>query len=368
MRSVPFIVALLALVLGLSRPFVTAAQEATPAPAAEAPSPPSQPTTGPGGAEFAYDGIRAQHFGPWPAEEHGGTGLWLFEPLGPRAAGSPIAEAGLPLVIFLHAFAITDPEWYHVWIDQLVRRGVIVVFPDYEPEFGSVMADLEQTDYAQTLGDTEAAIGSALKVLGTDEHVRADLSRVAVVGASFGAILGADYAAEATGQGLPQPTALLLANPGCAVLAPTACQVLGDLRTIPATTRVLVLTGTDDAVGPDDARLLWQRLTSVPITNKDFVTLMSDAHGQPPLVANHFVSLTAGFALGYVDALDWFGPWKLFDALMSCAFANQDCEVALGNTPQQRFMGVWSDGMPVAEAQVTDDPGPPTTAGATSAA
>jgi acetyl esterase/lipase len=368
MRSVPFIVALLALILGLSRPFVTAAQEATPASAAESPSPPAQPATGPGGAEFAYDGIRAQHFGPWPAEAHGGTGFWLFEPLGPHAAGTPIAEAGLPLVIFLHAFTITDPEWYHVWIDHLVRRGAILLFPDYEPEFGSIMADLEQTDYAQTLRDTESAIGSALKVLDTDEHARADLSRVAVVGASFGAILGADYAVDASGQGLPQPTALLLANPGCAVIAATACQVLSDLRAMPATKRVLVLTGTDDAIGPDDARLLWQRLTSVPNANKDFVTLVSDAHGQPPLVADHFVTLTAGFPLGYVDALDWYGPWKLFDALMRCAFANQDCEVAVGNTPQQRFMGVWSDGVPVAEAQVTDDPGPPTSAGATPAA
>ena len=41
---------------------------------------------------------------------------------------------------------------------------------------------------------------------------------------------------------------------------------------------------------------------------------------------------------------------------MSCSFANQDCQVAFGNTPQQRFIGTWSDGVPVAEAQVTKDP------------
>jgi hypothetical protein len=28
----------------------------------------------------------------------------------------------------------------------------------------------------------------------------------------------------------------------------------------------------------------------------------------------------------------------------------------LGNTPQQRFMGVWSDGVPVKELKVTDQP------------
>ena len=49
MRSVPFIVALLALVLGLSRPIVTAAQEATPAPAAEPPGQPLATRHGPRG-------------------------------------------------------------------------------------------------------------------------------------------------------------------------------------------------------------------------------------------------------------------------------------------------------------------------------
>ena len=244
-------------------------------------------------------------------------------------------------MLFLHAFTITDPEWYHVWIDHLVRRGAIVVFPDYEPEFGSVMADLEQTDYARTVGDTEAAIRDALAVLATDDHARADLSRVAVVGASFGALLGADYAADAAAQDLPEPRALLLANPGCAVLNETACQALGDLSAMPAATRVLVLTGTDDAIGSDDAKLVWQRLTSVPSENKDFVTLVSDAHGQPPLVADHFVTLTSGFALGYVDALDWYGPWKLFDALMNCSFANQD---ATSPSATPRSSASWARG------------------------
>jgi hypothetical protein len=36
-----------------------------------------------------------------------------------------------------------------------------------------------------------------------------------------------------------------------------------------------------------------------------------------------------------------------------------DCEYALGDTPEQRFMGYWSDGVPVAELEVVADPGPP---------
>ena len=45
-----------------------------------------------------------------------------------------------------------------------------------------------------------------------------------------------------------------------------------------------------------------------------------------------------------------------FDGLIDAAFAGKNREYALGNTPQQRFMGVWSDGVPVKELKVTDKP------------
>ncbi len=57
-----------------------------------------------------------------------------------------------------------------------------------------------------------------------------------------------------------------------------------------------------------------------------------------------------------VNALDFYGTWKLFDALCDAAFYNKNREYALGNTPQQRFMGLWSDGVPVKELKVTDKP------------
>jgi hypothetical protein len=88
--------------------------------------------------------------------------------------------------------------------------------------------------------------------------------------------------------------------------------------------------------------------------------LIGDDHGQPPLVADHFVAMTTltyfGASVGALNAFDWYGTWKWLDALMSCSFANQDCQSALGDTPQQRFMGTWSDGVPVTEPQVSEAP------------
>ena len=57
-----------------------------------------------------------------------------------------------------------------------------------------------------------------------------------------------------------------------------------------------------------------------------------------------------------INALDFYGTWKLFDGLCDAAFYGKNREYALGNTPQQRFMGVWSDGVPVKELKVTDKP------------
>jgi hypothetical protein len=57
-----------------------------------------------------------------------------------------------------------------------------------------------------------------------------------------------------------------------------------------------------------------------------------------------------------VDAVDYYGLWKLFDALCDAAFYGRNRRYALGNTLQQRFMGFWSDGKVVKQLFVTDNP------------
>src|SRR4051812_23467778 len=98
-------------------------------------------------------------------------------------------------------------------------------------------------------------------------------------------------------------------------------------------------------------------MTGVQIDRKDLVEVRSDGHGEPLLFASHPMPATGVF--GTLDALDWYGTWKLLDGLMGCAFEGAWCAYALGNTPEQRFMGEWSDGVPVLELRVTDDPGAP---------
>jgi hypothetical protein len=52
-----------------------------------------------------------------------------------------------------------------------------------------------------------------------------------------------------------------------------------------------------------------------------------------------------------------YGCWEPTDALLAGAFSGDSCQDAPGDTPEQHFMGTWSDGTPVAELRVTGDPG-----------
>ena len=316
------------------------------------PRPPEQPAQGPGGAAFVFDGVSARRIGRPP------TGYWLFEPTSLRiGAATPAKAAALPVVIFLHGFTALDPEAYRAWIDHIVRRGAIVVYPDYQVinPFGD--------DWQTFLPNTVSAVRAALTELATNGDVRPDLTRVAVVGHSLGGVLAAGYAAVAADEGLPVPGVLMSVEPGgcagCGQIPDDEGTPLPDLSKVRASTRAVVIVGDrDEVVGESGAKRIWAGLSAVPLDRRDYVTLRSDQRGLPPLRATHLLAQTGRFG-GTVDALDWYGTWKLLDLLTDCSFQGQACDMALGDTAARRFMGVWSDGVPVKEALVTDDPGPP---------
>ena len=318
--------------LFLILPASAGAQPATPA----TPTPPIQPETGPGGSDYAYDRVVVTEQG------EAAGGFLLFEPADPIGGGTPVAAAPLPIVLFLSACCegddlndVTDDgRPWRDWFDHLVRHGAVVIFPRFDPH--------------DPMPGVMSAVRSAMAELENGSHPPTDPAKFVASGHSFGAMLAVQYAASAADERLPVPVAIMSNAPGWGDLP----RVFEHPEAVPSTTRLLVLVAYDDYQAM--ALEIWGRLVHIPASNRDFLVMYSDRHGAPPLVVDHGTPATDVF--GTVNALDWYGTWKLLDALMACSFDGTWCEYALGNTPEQRFMGTWSDGVPVVELLVTDDP------------
>lgn len=354
--------------------------------ATAAPTPPGQPSSGPGSAQYTHGSVESHVYGT------GNLEYWLFEPK------SPVPESA-PVVIFSHGWGAMNPIVYRAWINHIVRRGNIVIYPRYQESLSTKLTKLSS--------NAVQAVHDAFERLAQEEgHVRPQLDKVAAVGHSAGGQISANITACAASSDLPPIKAVMCVEPGKSWGPPPLQIPLGDMATMPASTLLLTIAGDRDSVVRNvDARRIIKESVQVPPLNKDFVTLMSDNHGTPPLVANHRCptapegnldinsilkqkdnrqrTSAAGFLLRQkieerlaqtingqsktgspilsehaIDALDYYGTWKLFDALIDAAFYNKNREYALGNTAQQRYMGLWSDGVPVKELVVQESSAP----------
>jgi pimeloyl-ACP methyl ester carboxylesterase len=353
-------------------------------------SPPSQPNDGPGGSKYAHAAVTKNRYGTGAQE------YWLYEPDEPRPCSAP-------LVVFLHGWGGTNPAVYGAWLEHLVRRGNIVVYPRYQADLRTPLGDFTP--------NTLNGIKQAIERLQTETgHVRPELDKFAVVGHSVGGLLTANVAALANESGLPKVRAMMSVEPGRTWNRLDRMNVpLADLGKIPPETLLLTVCGDQDNLARcTDARRIYYESRHVAATNKNFVMLVSDAHGRPALNATHFApaapdksydsgesndrgrqfsdgrdsalrerirerlqnrrdqggsARVGGASIQNADALasatnalDFYGTWKLFDALCDAAFYARNRVYALGNTQQQRFMGLWSDKVPVKQLIVKETP------------
>lgn len=311
-------------------------------PTVQAATPPTQPANGPGGLTYSHQSVTENVYGT------GDEQYYLFAPADP-------APKSAPLIIFVHGYTDLTPEKSLPWINHLVKRGNLVIYPVYQSSINSTGENF-------TTSATKA-VKAGLEQLQTNS-VKPELDKVSFLGYSAGGIVASNLVTLSESSGLPVPKALFLVAPGGSVglgltagslklevpgLNLTEAAILGKIA--PAT-KMLILTGDRDIiVGDRAAKFIWQNTAQIPPTNKEFIRLNSDNHGQPALIADHGV----GNRLK-PDALNFYGSWKLFDALQNCTLNNKDCEVAFGDTPAQRYMGKWTDGQPVKELTIIKNP------------
>jgi len=296
----------------------------------EPPTPPQQPTDGPGGSNYSHDSIKRSRYG------FGAREFWIFEPCDP----TPVSA---PLIIFNHGWSAFFPVFYKEWVVHLVKRGNIVVYPRYQltPIIGTRSATQNAIH----------AVQKAITLLQNGDHVTPDLDKFAIVGHSLGGGITAEMAALAADEGLPSPKAVMPVQPFIRLDT-----MMKDFHDIPASTLLLVVVGEDDnIVGNYSGKMIFTTSDQIPLDRKDFIIQRTDRHGEPALVADHLAPVCIPES-SLVDAMDYYSTWKLFDALTDFAFYGIEQEYCLGNTPEQRFMGNWSDGVPVLELVVTDTP------------
>jgi acetyl esterase/lipase len=308
--------------------------------------PPMQPGSGPGGIEYSHNGVLFSNF----TTLFSGDGYWLFEPNLPKPDSADV-------IVFNHGYGVFNPGPYGQWIEHLVRKGHIVIFPKYQASDASLPSTYTP--------NAIIGIQDAFTELSTNPNrVKPRMEHYAIIGHSYGGVITSNIVSEYAAYNLPKPQCFMLCQPGTGGINSGRLDSYSEMET---DYFALIVVGADDViVGNTFGREIMDS-TQIPTLRKNYITHYFDNHGSPMLEATHNEPLSAnntydggtistvitgGYVASKEDAVDYYCYWKLADALLACTFYGNYCEYAFGDTPEQRFMGEWSDGAAVLELEV----------------
>lgn len=310
---------------------------------------PAQPEAGPGSSVYDHADMQVTKGGS------GYNAFYVFEPTAPKPTRAPV-------VIITHGYNEYIGYSFHAaFIRHTVRKGNIVIYPRYQT-----------TPWSPCMGgfyNSEGCMDSGYKgILGGLELLQSDPSRVqpeldkaSYFGFSFGGIITLNLTNRWRELGLPEPRVIFVDEPHDGVGSSTEEPALDkSLSGIPATTLFQCHVGQTGVISEiqqvpllmSSCNTVFPRLEHIPPENKDLVMTLTDEYGSPALKATHGVSMTK---YGTSDAYDYHFIWKTFDALRSCALDGIHCEYALGDTPEHRSTGFWSDGTPIKALKIQSE-------------
>lgn len=314
-------------------------------------TPPGQPSTGPGGASYPYASYHQN--GPYyvnPSNPTSALSYYIFEPTG--------APPTLPVALFLHGYLLTSegypkgdsPANYIYWIKHIVRNGYTVIYPIYD--YGAIPSEFEP--------NIVAALQSALSLLqsGSPGLVSPSMDSLGLQTVFTGHSMGA-YQAFAVAQqlsvvptaGIPVPRAIAAFEP-----EPATTGLSTNFSQLDPNIDVVIVDADQDPNAIMNDTAIWNSLTPViPSSNRDFLELVTDTHGVPNQLGNHWYPDTNGLNDddSGVDDRDYNVTCKLSVGLFNCALTGTDCSFGLGHgTFDQLNMGNWSDGTPVTPLQI----------------
>lgn len=250
------------------------------------------------------------------------------------------------------------------------------------------------------------AIKDAIQTLRSRrKHIKPDLTKFATIGHSAGGIVAINLATIAANDiTLPKSKFTLSVEPGRSINFDDGISVLpiNDLRKIDYSIYIIAVAGEEDRNVYDyDAKRIYNETINIPKDMKDLVYINSDYYGDYKLIADHYapialtlktfnrnkdlISRIMRFGENFdienptisnflsnvlsdirienyltrfsnranVDALDYYGFWKLTDILIDIGFYKKNLEY-LNDSEIERYMGTWSDGRQVNQATVID--------------
>jgi hypothetical protein len=294
---------------------------------ARLPAPPAQPTSGPGSNDYFSRGTVYSRY-----HEQNVT-YWIITPDDPKPERAPVA-------VFFPNAGEADTGVYRGWLEHLARRGFIVIY--------LVLSDKAGQDPGETANDLLATIDSAKQHLPQITTTKAAWDMLMFIGQGSGGVIAYNLACDDGIKHSAALKALFIVQPCRESLGlRQELTELADASKLPAECCTILITGADDDPTRDnDTRLLSQSLAiKLPPERFGSITIRSDRHGNPPLVADSWLAYAKPGDHGRqrIDALDWLGVWKLADMLADSAFTQGKVIIR----DEDLTMGKWSDGLAV---------------------
>lgn len=273
----------------------------------------AQPTSGPGGSDYIHESVVNEKYGT------GAGAYYIFEPRKPKPLYAPV-------IVFLHGLTAINPSFYIGWINHLVKKGSIVIYPVYQASMISFGFSSFTKD---SLTATKAAFDELIK---NKTHVQPMTDWIITCGHSVGGILAVNFGVAALEYGLPPVRAIFSVEPAKIGLPP-----LLDLSTFDLETKLVVCIGDRDFIGGKAAaKKIYEEAILSP-GNKNYVIFNSSPvlYGNFSL-AGHMAPLSFQ---GAANDFDFYGYWKILDGLKDYCLEGIHLEYAMGDTIEQRYMG-----------------------------
>jgi dienelactone hydrolase len=249
-----------------------------------------------------------------------------------------------PTIFFGHGYGGNRSSFYQGVLNFIAKKGYAVVFVPYPTRGGTV-----DDRYDILWAGFEEAVRKFPSLI--------DTTQVGFMGHSFGggAIVGLAHRAFSERHWGENGRFLF-------PLAPWYSYQLSDdqLSSFPSNTKLLMQVFEEDTI--NDHRMAIDIYNHVNISNseKDYVMIASDEVEGYHYRADHSLPTTFGQGDRSLDAYDYYGIYRLLDALMDYTFNNNPAakHVALGNGSSEQVAMPTYNRKALAPLFVTDDPQP----------